>query len=53
MLTISGYAPCPNITKVVTPDIKHPGQSTIYFLDLGAGHDRIGASGKVLTFIHF
>lgn len=40
----SAYAPIPDITKVVTPDIKLPGQSHLMFLDLGKGRTRMGGS---------
>ncbi len=43
-LVISAYAPCPDITKVVTPDIKRPGRSRLLFIDLGLGKDRLGGS---------
>ena len=36
-LVISAYAPCPDITKVITPDIKHPGESMLMYIDLGRG----------------
>lgn len=43
-LVISAYAACPDITKVVTPDLKSPGRSRLLFIDLGGGKDRIGGS---------
>jgi phosphoribosylformylglycinamidine synthase len=43
-LVISAYATCPDITKVITPDIKKPGQSRLIFIDLGQGKDRLGGS---------
>jgi len=43
-LVISAYAPCPDVTKVVTPDIKRPGESRLLFIDLGDGRDRLGGS---------
>jgi phosphoribosylformylglycinamidine synthase len=43
-LVISAYAPCPDITKVVTPDIKRPGKSRLLFLDLADGKNRLGGS---------
>jgi phosphoribosylformylglycinamidine synthase len=39
-LVISAYAPCPDITKVITPDIKEPGRSRLLYIDLGRGRDR-------------
>ncbi len=43
-LVISAYATCPDITKVVTPDIKKPGQSRLLFIDIGKGKNRMGGS---------
>ena len=43
-LVISAYAPCPDINKVVTPDIKHPGKSIILFIDLSCGKKRLGGT---------
>ncbi|MCL5966538.1 MAG: phosphoribosylformylglycinamidine synthase [Deltaproteobacteria bacterium] len=43
-LVVSAYAPCPDITKVVTPDIKRPGESRLLFIDLGNGRNRLGGS---------
>jgi phosphoribosylformylglycinamidine synthase len=43
-LVISAYVTCPDITKVVTPDIKRPGQSKLLFIDLGMGKNRMGGS---------
>ena len=43
-LVVSAYATCPDITKVVTPDIKRPGKSMLIYIDLGNGKNRLGAS---------
>ena len=43
-LVILGYAPVPNITKVMTPDFKRAGDSLIGFIDLGSGKNRLGGS---------
>ena len=43
-LVISAYAACPDITKVVTPDIKRPGSSRLLYIDLCAGQYRLGGS---------
>ncbi len=43
-LVISAYAPCPDINKVITPDIKHPGESIILFIDLSNGKKRVGGT---------
>jgi phosphoribosylformylglycinamidine synthase len=44
MIVISAYATCPDITKVITPDIKRPGESRLLYIDLGSGRYRIGGS---------
>lgn len=44
MIVISAYATCPDITKVITPDIKRPGESRFLYIDLGKGRYRIGGS---------
>ncbi|HXW68139.1 MAG TPA: phosphoribosylformylglycinamidine synthase, partial [Dissulfurispiraceae bacterium] len=41
-LVISAYAPCPDITKVITPDLKAPGKSRLIYIDLGSGKNRLG-----------
>jgi phosphoribosylformylglycinamidine synthase len=43
-LVISAYAPCADITKVITPDIKAPGKSRLILIDLGGGRNRLGGS---------
>ena len=43
-LVISAYVTCPDITKVITPDIKRPGESKLLFIDLGMGKNRMGGS---------
>src|SRR3989337_2530339 len=43
-LVMSAYAPCPDITKVVTPDIKRPGKSRLLLIDLGKGNYRLARS---------
>jgi phosphoribosylformylglycinamidine synthase len=43
-LVMSAYAPVPDITKVVTPDIKRPGESILVFVDLATGKNRLGGS---------
>ncbi len=49
-LVISAYASCPDITKVVTPDIKRPGSSRLLYVDLGAGLYRLGGSALAQCF---
>lgn len=39
-----GYASMPDITKVLTPDIKAPGASHLGLIDLGLGKNRLGGS---------
>jgi len=43
-LVISAYATVPDITKVVTPDVKDPGRSQLIWIDIAAGHARLGGS---------
>jgi len=43
-LVISAYVTCPDITKVITPDIKRPGESRLLYIDLGKGKYRIGGT---------
>ncbi|MBI4826773.1 MAG: phosphoribosylformylglycinamidine synthase [Nitrospirae bacterium] len=43
-LVISAYATMPDITKVITPDIKRPGESRLLLIDMGYGDNRLGGS---------
>ena len=43
-LVISAYATCPDITKVVSPDLKRPGESRLLLIDLGNGKCRLGGT---------
>lgn len=43
-LVVSAYAPCPDITKVITADIKSPGLSRLIFIDISNGQNRLGGS---------
>ena len=43
-LVMSAYVACPDITKVITPDIKRPGDSKLVYIDLGDGKCRLGGS---------
>jgi phosphoribosylformylglycinamidine synthase len=43
-LVISAYATMPDITKVVTPDLKRPGQSKLIFIDIAQRKARLGGS---------
>lgn len=52
-LVISTYAPCPDVRKVVTPDLKAPsmGKSGILlFVDLSHNQNRLGGSALAQTF---
>jgi phosphoribosylformylglycinamidine synthase len=49
-LVISAYAACPDITKIITPDIKNPGGSRLLYIDLGRGRDRLGGSALAQVF---
>ncbi len=43
-LVMSAYVNCPDITKVITPDIKRPGESRLLFIDLSGYKYRLGGS---------
>jgi len=43
-LVISAYSTMPDITKVITPDIKTPGQSQLLFIDIAQNRVRLGGS---------
>jgi phosphoribosylformylglycinamidine synthase len=43
-LVISAYATMPDITKVVTPDIKKPGHSQLIFIEIAKHQARLGGS---------
>ncbi len=43
-LVVSAYATVPDITKVVTPDIKNPGETQLIFVDIAKGKARLGGS---------
>jgi phosphoribosylformylglycinamidine synthase len=49
-LVMSAYATCPDITKVITPDIKKPGASRLLLIDLGSGKNRLGGSSLAQVF---
>ncbi len=49
-LVISAYAPCPDITKVITPDIKSSGSSRLIFIDIAEGKNRLGGSALAQCF---
>jgi phosphoribosylformylglycinamidine synthase len=43
-LVISAYVTCPDVTKIISPDIKRPGESGLIYIDLGGGKNRLGGS---------
>ncbi|MBT3726847.1 phosphoribosylformylglycinamidine synthase [bacterium] len=43
-VVVSGYAPVPDIRNVITPDIKKPKESSLFFIDLSMGKARLGGS---------
>jgi len=49
-LVISAYATMPDITKVVTPDIKKPGSSQLIFINLSNETARLGGSVLAQTY---
>jgi phosphoribosylformylglycinamidine synthase len=49
-LVISAYATCPDITRVITPDLKRPGKSRLMLIDLASGRDRLGGSALAQVF---
>jgi len=49
-LVISAYCSMDDITKVITPDIKYPGNSTIILIDLAKSQRRLGGSALTQTF---
>lgn len=49
-LVVSVYAACPDVSLTVSPDLKHPGRSTLLFVDLSAGQQRMGGSALAQTF---
>ena len=48
-LAISTYVSVPDITKIITPDIKKPGKSELWFIDLGENKNRLGGSAFAQT----
>ncbi len=49
-MIVLGYAPVPDCDKVLTPDFKYPGLSSIGFIDLGHGKNRLGGSSLAQAF---
>jgi len=50
-LVISAYAPCPDVYKVATPDIKLPGSGRLIYIDIGKGKYRMGGSALAHCFM--
>ena len=48
-LTVSAYAPMSDIEKAITPDLKEPGNSEIWLIDLGNSKNRLGGSALAQT----
>ncbi len=48
-LVISAYAALSDITRVATPDLKHPGESRLLFIDLAPGKNRMGGTALAQT----
>jgi phosphoribosylformylglycinamidine synthase len=48
-LVVSAYASMEDITKIVTPDIKRPGESVLIFVDLAEGKNRLGGTALAQT----
>lgn len=52
-LVVSTYAPCPDVRKVVTPDLKAPAMGktgTLLYVDLSNGKSRLGGSALAQCF---
>lgn len=49
-LVLSGYCTMPDITKVITPGIKRPGESKLIFIRLTDGERRLGGSALAHVF---
>jgi phosphoribosylformylglycinamidine synthase single chain form len=49
-LVISAYATMADITQVVTPDLKAPGESALLLIDLSQGRMRLGGSALAQVF---
>ena len=49
-LVVSAYATMPDITKVVTPDIKAPGRSELIWIKLSPEKARLGGSALAQTY---
>lgn len=46
-IVVSTYAPCPDVRKVITPDLKVPSmgkKGVLLFVDLSNGYSRLGGT---------
>jgi phosphoribosylformylglycinamidine synthase len=48
-VVVSAYATVLDITRVVTPDLKRPGESRLLLVDLAPGKERLGGSALAQT----
>ncbi len=49
-VVVSAYASMPDITRVITPDIKRPGESRLMLIDIAPGKNRLGGSALAQAF---
>ncbi len=49
-VVVSAYSSMPDITRVMTPDLKRPGQSSLMLIDLAPGRHRLGGSALAQVF---
>jgi phosphoribosylformylglycinamidine synthase len=49
-VVISAYVSMEDVTKVITPDIKRPGESRLIFIDIAPGKERLGGSAVAQVF---
>jgi phosphoribosylformylglycinamidine synthase len=46
---INAYGSTPDVRKCLTPDLKRPGRSDLYLVDIGSGEDRLGGSSLAIA----
>jgi phosphoribosylformylglycinamidine synthase len=49
-LVLSAYVTCPDIRKIVTPDLELPGSGRLLFIDLAGGRARLGGTALAQVF---
>ncbi len=49
-LIVSAFAPVPDVTRTLTPQLVRTGDTVLYLVDLGAGRNRLG--GSCLAQVH-